>query len=214
MHNSLWTKAAEQLVWMKQCKKISDLNQENGKQPGPAAHFSQKQREKKKKKKSWCLEHSPTCVRFQQISWNASQLVMTPSSLAVLCNLLRQLACPIKSRLQNQLDPGEQGVARRASVRQLVSVAARETDTSAPEYLYLRSRTSCRAFLRHKPTGTLTWRKPDKNVTRGVFFFVCFFLFLFVLPKKKKKTCLKRNKRFRGLRKIFKKKKLLQPFKC
>lgn len=57
----------------------------------------------------------------------------------VLRNLIRQLACPIKSCLQNQLDPGEQGVAQRASVWQLVLVAARVTDTSAPGYLYLHS---------------------------------------------------------------------------
>lgn len=59
------------------------------------------------------------------------QLVLRQSSLVVLCNLLRQRACPIKSCLQNQVDPGEQGVAHCASVQQLV-LGSRVTDTHAP----------------------------------------------------------------------------------
>lgn len=55
-------------------------------------------------------------------------------------NLIRQLACSIKSCLQNQLDPGEQGVAQCTSVQQLV-FRSRVTDTHAPEYLYRRALT-------------------------------------------------------------------------
>lgn len=44
-------------------------------------------------------------------------------TVVVLCNLIRQLACYIKSCLQNQLDPEEQGGAQCTSVQQLVLVA-------------------------------------------------------------------------------------------
>lgn len=71
----------------------------------------------------------------------------------VLCNLIRQLACCIKSCLQNQVDPREQGVAQSTSVRQLVEVAACVTDT--PEYLYTAHARS--QSCKDKPTVTFTW---------------------------------------------------------
>lgn len=125
---------------------------------------------------SWPIKSLPTDVRSGQNSstnkMDVCQLVLRQSSLAVLRNLIRQRACPIKSCLQNQVDPGEQGVAHGASVQQLV-LGSRVTDTHAPGVFIHRSkklpRTSCKAFLRQNQPATFTWA--EHHVAAGPLFF-------------------------------------------
>lgn len=158
---------------------------------------------------SWPIKSLPTDVGSGQNSspnkMDVCQLVLRQSSLVVLCNHIRQRACPIKSCLQNQVDPGEQGVAHCASVQQLV-LGRRVTDTHAAGVFIYGSkklpRTSCKAFLRQNQLATFTWA--EHHVTAGP---------LFKKKTKQKKhipRCSSKEQRFRGL----KSSKLLQPFKC